>query len=238
MELDTRGADGLTRKDLDSMIRMICYEIDCGLRCVYYSPQDTKETGFIETDHFGRRFHRSQSHFDLTNVSQRWLRDLLWDYLANSLSSTRCPRNRGPFDVMRRACAELSAFLEIDAPGGGHDPAQLRQEHAQRFVADQPHRVRHGLPSIALAHRNGRPGAVTGNTHRSVFNGVRKLLSDVLESGTAGQLGLDPRLITAMPNGGESTKRSRSPFSDEVARALADELPNRRTAAGAAYGGP
>ncbi|MEV1170932.1 hypothetical protein [Nonomuraea sp. NPDC049784] len=223
LELDTHGADGLTRKDLESMLRMICYEIVCGLRCVYYSPQDTKEAGFIETDHFGRRFNRTQSHFNLTSVSQRWLRDLLWDHLANRLSSTRCPRSRGPFDNMRRACAELSAFLEIDAPDGGHDPAQLRQEHAQRFVADQRHRARHGLPSIALAHRDGRPGTVTENTHRFVFNGVRKLLFDALESGTAGQLGLDPRFITAIPHGGDGTKRSRSPFSDEVARALADE---------------
>ena len=139
----------------DSRVRMIVFGIVESLWCVYYSPDDSREAGFIETGHFGRRFPDSRSHYDLTAVSQRWLRDMLWDHLAGLLRSPRCPRSRGPFDSYRRAAAELSAFLEADAPEGGHDPALLREDHAQRFVADQRHRERHRLPFGGSPGRTG-----------------------------------------------------------------------------------
>jgi hypothetical protein len=41
-------------------------------------------------------------------------------------------------------------FLELDAPGGGHDPRLLDAAHMRRFVADQRHRERDALPSLAL----------------------------------------------------------------------------------------
>ena len=89
---------------------MIGREIVDGLRVVYYSPADTKDAGFIETDHFGRRFPVSRSTFDLTGVPQRWLRDLLWEHLAEQLRSERAPRSRGPFDSLRRGCVELGGI--------------------------------------------------------------------------------------------------------------------------------
>lgn len=223
-QLEATGYEGLNlRKNSDAHIRMISGEITAGLRCVYYSPADTKDAGFIETDHFGRRFQRAQSTFDLTSVSQRWLRDLLWDHLAEVLRSVKCPRSRGPFDNLRRGAVELSAFLEFDAPQGGHDPIVLREEHAQRFVADQRHRQRHGLPSLAVTRKDGEPSAVTDVSCRVVLNSTRKLLYGAFESGAAARLGLDQGFIAALPNGGTLIRRSRSPFTDEVARALADE---------------
>lgn len=81
--------------------------------------------GFIETEHFGIRFPARASHIDLTAISQRWLRDLLWDYTADLISSPRRPRTAAPIDGIRRACTELSAFLEVDATSGGHDPSAL-----------------------------------------------------------------------------------------------------------------
>ena len=83
---------------------MISREVISGLRCVYYSPNDTKDAGFIETDHFGRRFPAAQSHYELTAVEQRWLRDLLWDHLADMLRSPKCPRSRGPFAGVWARC--------------------------------------------------------------------------------------------------------------------------------------
>ena len=64
------------------------------LRLVYFTPAEPGG-GFLETDHFGVRFPHRVSHFDLTGVPQRWLRDLLWDYLADLLRSPRCPRTGG-----------------------------------------------------------------------------------------------------------------------------------------------
>ena len=44
-----------------------------------------------------------------------------------------------------------------------------------------------------------------------------------LETGHADQIGLDRGFITAFPNAGPTPQRSRNPFTDDVARALADE---------------
>ena len=124
------------------------------------------------------------------------------------MRSPRCPRTALPLDELRRAATELSVFLEIEAPGGGHDPAALRVEHAQRFVADQSHRARHGLPSLAMKTADGAASTVTANTRCVVANGVRKLLRDALESGASAQLGLDREFIAAMPAAGYSPGRT------------------------------
>ena len=55
----------------------IVKEILHELRLVYFTPAETKDAGFIETDHFGVRFDQRASHFDLTGIPQRWLRDLV-----------------------------------------------------------------------------------------------------------------------------------------------------------------
>jgi len=222
-----RDAGSLTDLDLDDFPRFnggIAKSMLHHLRLIYFTPSGTRDAGFIETDHFGVRFPHRASHVDLTAISQRWQRDLLWDYLASLIRSPRCPRTAQPIDELRRAATELSVFLELEAPGGGHDPAALRVEHAHRFIADQSHRARHGLASLAMKTADGAPSTVTVNTRCVVANGVRKLLRDALESGTSSQLGLDREFITAMPAAGYSPGRTaRRPFPDEVARALADE---------------
>ncbi len=226
-EFTGTGCPGLTRfskGSSSSRIRMMFLEIAGGLRCIYCTPADARDAGYIETDHFGRRFSRAGSHFCLTGVSQRWLRDLLWEHLAEILRAPRCPRSRNTFDEARRACIELSAFLQIDAPGGGHDPRALRAEHAQRFVADQRHRYRHGLKTLGMVRADGKPSLVTDVALRKVFNSGRRVMFWALETGQADQIGLDRGFITAFPNAGRSSpQRSRNPFTDDVARALADE---------------
>jgi len=216
--------------DCPDSLRPIVKDLRESVRLVYYSPADTRDAGFIETDHFGVRFPARRSHIDLGGVSQRWLRDLLWDHLAEQLRSPQCPRSAGPLDAARKCCVELSAFLEGDAPAGGHDPTLLRAEHMHRFVADLRHRERHQLASLTMHRPNGEPSVITEAIRRSVLNYGRRLLRAALESGQAQQLGLDRGFITAMPPGGRNTRRSRSPFPDDVARALADETNLRRLA--------
>jgi len=215
----------------DPRVHMIVRTTIESLWCVYYSPADSRDAGFIETEHFGRRFKNRRSHFDLTGVSQAWLRGVLWDHLAAMLQSTRCPRTAGPFDQARRAVVELSAFLEADAPQGGHDPSLLREEHAQRFVADQRHRARHGLRSLAIHRADGKPSTITEITRRMVFNHLRAVVYRALETGASDSIGLHRDFITAFPGGGPDPKRPRGPFSDDVARALSDENNLRQFAA-------
>ncbi len=193
------------------------------LRLVYFPPDAARDAGFVETDHFGVRFPHRASHVDLTAVPQRWLRDLLWDYLADLLRSPSCPRSRGPVDNVRRGITELGAFLEIDAADAGHDPTALTVEHMRRFVADQRHRERDGLPSLAMKRTDGTASVVTTTTRGIVFNSVRKVMRDAMDTGRAERLGLDRQFLTAMPAAGGAPLRARRPFPDEVAAALADE---------------
>lgn len=202
--------------------RMILRELTDGLRRVYFSPSDTRDAGFIETEHFGRKMHQTRGYFDLTAIPQRWLRDLVWDDMAERLQSADCPRRRGPFDGLRRGALELAAFLELDAPRSGHDPTLLFAEHAQRFAADQRLRASKGLPSLGVIGKDGRPGVVTEVTRRVVFNNLRAMALRALEAGRNETIGLSTSFVTALPVGGSDTKRSRSPFTDEMARALAD----------------
>ena len=211
-----------------SRIRRVVSEIVESLWLDYCGPGDARESGFIETEHFGRRFTRARRHLDLTPVSQRWLRDLLWDHMADILRSADCPRTRGPLDHLRKGVIEFSAFLEADAPEGGHDPSLLREEHAQRFVADQRYRERHGLAARGIYRTDGKPSTVTEGIRRNTFNSLHAIGYRALATGAADAIGLGRDFLTALPQGGPGTVRSRSPFSDEAARALADEDNLRR----------
>lgn len=194
------------------------------------TPSETREAGYLELDHFGTSIRGLYSHYDLTGVSQRWLRELLWDHLAHLLRTPGSPRTKGPYDDTRRACLELSTFLEIGAEDGGHDPALLQAEHVHRFLADQRHRARDQLPSLAVRLQNGKPCTVTDTTLHFIFSHARKIMRWALESGAADRAGLDREFVTAFPPMGTGRHRTRSPFTDDVARALADETNLQRFA--------
>ncbi|MBT2488099.1 site-specific integrase [Streptomyces sp. ISL-96] len=218
--------DSLAGLDLDRRRmrpRQIAREILSRLRPLYYTKEDSREAGFIETEHFGRRLPGTDTCFDLSTVPQHWLRGVLWDHIARLLQSVDCPRSRGPLDSARRALSELGAFLEADTPGGGHDPKLLTGRHAEDFAADQRHRAAGGLPSLVLRRTDGSPGTVTTASARTTFSYVRKLLYELLETGQAEVLGLDRAFITVLPRGGRAQGRKRRPFDDRLARALADD---------------
>jgi integrase len=202
-----------------AIVREILHE----LRLIYFTPEESKKAGFLETEQFGVKFSGRASHIDLTTIPQRWLRDLLWDYSANLLRSPGRLRSSTPIDTLRRACSELGSFLELEAPGGGHDPTALRVEHMRRFIADQQRRERDGLPSLAATSNDRRPAAMSAATQAVIFNGVRKLLRDAMETGAADRLGLDREFAITMPSAGLSSRPSRRPFPDEIARAVSDQ---------------
>ncbi|RKR88402.1 phage integrase family protein [Micromonospora pisi] len=214
----------------DRWVRRIAGEITGELWRIYRTPDEARETGILDTEHFGVRFPRRTSRFDLTAIPQRWLRDLAWDHLAGLLQSPRCPRTAGSFDNLRRACVELGAFLAVDAPGGGHDPATLRGDQMRRFVADQRRRERDSLPSLGITKAGGKPSMVSATTRGIVFNGVRTVLRDALDRGAVDSLGLAREFIAAVPAWEGLPLRTRRPFPDQVARALADETNLRRLA--------
>ena len=197
------------------------------LELAYFDRQDTKEAGYVETDHFGVRFRKGGSRIDLTDVTQRWLRDLLWDSITTRLA-TDPPRSKFPFDTARRGCIELSVYLEASAPQGGHSPSLLTAEHAVGFAADQRHRAAEGLPSLGIRRSAGprssaacwqQPSIVTPTTMAYVFNGTRQILRGALESGQADKIGLDRGFVVTLPPG-RARKLRRRPFPDDAVRAL------------------
>lgn len=115
-EYDANSLADLDLNVVDPKVRMIVAEILNRLRPVYYTKSDSREAGFIQTEHFGRRFAHAETFFDLSGIPQRWLRDLIWDDIAARLSITEGLRTRASFDAARRAGLELGAFLEVDAP--------------------------------------------------------------------------------------------------------------------------
>jgi integrase len=230
-----QGCDSLQDVDLEGCTneyyRMIAKEVLAELRLVYLTPADTREDGFIQTQLFGVVFPKRSGYFPLTEVPQRWLRDVLWDHLADVLRSPQCPRTSHFMDIVRKACIELGTFLEAHAPEGGHDPTVLGREHVERYVAEVRRRERMKLPTFALRSRTKDAKAiVTPAVRQYLFNGARKVLRSALETGTSDRLGLPREFIVAMPSGGRAVTRSRSPFPDEVARALADETNLQRLA--------
>jgi hypothetical protein len=116
---DTRSLTGLDLDDFPPFHGGIARSMLHHLRLAYFTPSLARDADFIETDHFGVRFPDRVSHIDLTAVPQRWLRDLLWDYLVGLM---RSPRTAMPLDEIRRAATERGAFLEVQAPGGGTAP--------------------------------------------------------------------------------------------------------------------
>jgi integrase len=209
--------------------RIVC-DIVRNLDPLYVTVDHTREQGYVLIAHFGHRWPGRPGRIELTGVSQRWLRDLLWDHYARVLRSPRCPRSTRPFDDMRRAGLELSAFLELAAPDGGHDPRTLTAQHMQQFAADHRCRERDGLRSLGFRGRGGKPSIVTANTRLAVFHRTRILFREALESGEAERIGLSRAFVTAMPEPGPIIRHTRAPFPDEVARALADEANLRKLA--------
>ncbi len=137
----------LDTSQFDHTVRNAMTEMLAALRLVYLTPAETREAGYLEFGHFGAEPGNRQGRFDLTAIRQRWLRDLLWDYTAAQLRSPQAPRSRGSYHNARQACVTLSGFLEARAPGGGHQPGLLGEEHAHAFAADLRHRAANGLPA-------------------------------------------------------------------------------------------
>ncbi|MEU3622795.1 tyrosine-type recombinase/integrase [Amycolatopsis coloradensis] len=76
---------------------------------------------------------------------------------------------------------------------------------------------------MGLSRNDGKPSLVSPQARRAVFHHSRQVLYSALESGQAAAIGLDRGFITAIPHAGDNHRRSRNPFTDEVARALGDE---------------
>ena len=211
-ELDT-GDDAALARAAGREAPPIIREIVRGLQPLYVTPEErgSRDTSSPATS---AGLPGRQGQIDLTGVSPSGGCATCCGTTSRAYSrSPRCPRSARIVDDMRRAVLELSAFLEVRAPGGGHDPAVLTAQHMHQFAADQRQRERDGLPSLGFRGRHGKPSIVTGNTRQAVFHRTRRLFREALESGQAEQLGLDRGFITAMPQPGNDHPPRPAPVS-------------------------
>ena len=158
----------------------------------------------------GIRFPNRGSHFDLTGIPQRWLRDLVWDHLADLLQSPRCP---APAAASTRSAGPRPSWASSwnsTRPTADTTRGYCDAEHMHRFVADQRHRERDGLPSLAMKRPDGTASTVTTTTRAIVFNAARKLLRAALDNGAADRIGLGREFIVAAPAAGGTPGESRA----------------------------
>ena len=219
LELDLRNPDWTKQPAaLNRVVRDMLKDVTA----VHYSRSDTRDLGYIDTNYWGFRFADRRSPFDLTPISQRWLRDLTWDYLADRLDGPRRPRRQGTFEQARRSLVCFSAFLAEHDPDRGSTPATLGQATARLFVADFTRRVAEGQPALGMFNLDGSASTATPTTYSLSMNGLRRVMRWALESGAAEAVGLPREFIVAIPAGGAVSFKNPRPFSDTALRELSD----------------
>jgi len=189
---------------------------------LHHTRADTRALGRIDTNYWGFRFPDRRSAFDLTAISQCWLRDLTWDYLADVLDGPGRPRTQGPLEQVRRSLVCLSVYLHECDAYRGERPTTLGESTARHFVADFTRRVKNGHPVRGVFNVDGSPSPATITTYALAMNAVRRVLRWALQSGAAETARLPREFIVAFPSGGAVSTRNPRPFSDPVLTTLSD----------------
>jgi len=203
-------------------VNRIVRELRKDIEAVHRTRADTRDMGHLDPSYWGYRFSGRRSAFDLTAISQRWLRDLTWDYLAEVLDGPRRPRSAYTFEQIRRSLISLSAYLADCDPHGGTRPAALTEATAREFVADFTRRVTNRQPVIGVFNADGSPPVATPTTYALTMNAVRRVMRHAMDSGAAATAQLQREFIVTLPFGGALSHRNPRPFSDPVLRELSD----------------
>jgi hypothetical protein len=145
---------------------------------VHRSREDTRERGYLDPNYWGFRFPERRSVFDLSQISQRWLRDLTWDHLAAVLDGPNPPRTAGSFETTRRAIVSFSDYLTERDPTRSSQPATFERGHRPRV-----HRRLHSAsqqPSAGARHGQqgwlvlpGHPGQLRARAQRAAPGDAR-----------------------------------------------------------------
>ena len=88
-ELDLRNPDWTKQP---TAVNRVVRDMLKDVTAVHYTRSDTRELGYIDTNYWGFRFADRRSPFDLTPISQRWLRaPSPGDYLSDRLDGPEAP---------------------------------------------------------------------------------------------------------------------------------------------------
>lgn len=203
-------------------VNRILREMLKDVRPVHHSRADTRELGYLDTNYWGFRFPDRRSAFDLTAIPQPWLRNLVWDYLADQLDGPGHPRTQGTFEQIRRSIVCFSSYLSDRDPHAGAEPASLSASTAKEFSADLKSCASNAQPVRGVFNVNGQPSIATATTHSMTMNALRRVMRWAMESGAATAAGLGRQFIVAIPYGGAVSFKNPRPFTDPVLRELSD----------------
>jgi len=227
-----RSAGAVSLMDLDAedptwtpnpaAVNRILRSMQKDVGAIHRTRPDTRALGYIDTNYWGFRFPNRRSAFDLTGISQRWLRDISWDCLADILDGPARPRTAGPIEQIRRSLVCLSAYLYDNDPLRGGRPDTLTASTGRAFVADFTARVTGGQPVRGVVNQDGSAPPATPSTYALTMNAVRRVLRWALESGAAGAADLPREFIVTIPFGGAPSTKNPRPFSDPVLARLSD----------------
>jgi len=219
LELDPKDADWTPQPEA---VNRILHDMLKDVRPVHHSRADTRDLGHLDTNYWGFRFPDRRSAFDLTAISQRWLRDLTWDFLASWLDGPDRPRTQGPFEQVRRSIVCFSTYLAERDPERGARPSALSESTAREFVADLRRCVSDGQPLPGVFNVSGSPSIATATTYSLTMNALRRVMRWAMDSGAASSVGLSREFIVAIPFGGAASFKNPRPFTDPVLRELSD----------------
>jgi len=124
--------------------------------------------------------------WDLTGVSQRWLRDLLWDHLRDGALKSEGKRPVGQTVHQRIAgVVLLSHTLRQNRDDGGEDPALLGRSDAKavKDAWDLWHREQIPLPGITAGNSATELCTLTDGTRYVHMNNVKVVLRRSREQG-------------------------------------------------------
>ena len=219
MDLNPRDSTWTPQPDA---VNRIVKDLQADVGAIHQTRWETRDLGRIDTNYWGFRFPDRRAPFDLAAISQRWLRDITWDYLADLLDGPGRPRTAGPLEQIRRSLVCLSAYLRECDPFQGARPETLTGSTGKDFVADFTRRVTGRQPVRGIANRDGSTTAATPTTYALTMNAVRRVLRWALESGAAHTITLPREFIVAIPFGGAPSTKNPRPFSDPVLATLSD----------------
>lgn len=169
LDIDSRDETWTTNP---AAVNRIVREMLKDVRPLHQTRADTRELGFLDTNYWGFRFPDRRSAFDLTAISQRWLRDLTWDFLADQLDSPGHPRTQGPFEQVRRSIVCFSAYLSDCDPFRGAVASALSAATAKEFAADLRGCVSNAQPVRGVFDVKGRPSIATATTYSLSMNAL------------------------------------------------------------------
>lgn len=172
-----------------SMERRILLDLPVAARSLIVSADVSKEAGWFDPILVGGAPFRGadvanrRKPWDLTAVSQRWLRDLLWDYLRDEALKPKGKRpTKGTVNRRVTAIALLSYALQQIRDDYGGDPHTLsgRDAKALKEIWDLWFHEQLPLPSSA-DRANREPSVLNKLSRHSYMSSIRIILRESRE---------------------------------------------------------